>query len=66
MKGEVKVKLQGPDKSEQNKDLMGMQGHFGADGADFDIAKKGKYGVLLKIKLKDGRVRQSKCWYTAK
>ena len=29
--GEVKVKIVGPDKSEQVKDLMGMEGHFGAD-----------------------------------
>ena len=45
--GEVKVKVQGPDKAEQTKDLMGMQGHF---GADFDLSKKGKYGVMSKFK----------------
>src|SRR5664279_3874681 len=61
--GEVKVKVQGPDKSEQSKDLMGMQGHF---GADFDLSKKGKYGVMSKFQLKDGKVRQSKFWYTVK
>jgi hypothetical protein len=33
------VKVVGPDKSEQVKDLMGMEGHF---GADFLMAKKGK------------------------
>src|SRR5512138_2877030 len=38
--GEVKVKVQGPDKSEQTKELMEMQGHF---GADFVMSKKGKY-----------------------
>ena len=61
--GEVKVKVQGPDKAEQTKDLMGMQGHF---GADFDLAKKGKYGVMCKFKLADGKVRQAKFWYTVK
>jgi len=61
--GEVKVKVQNPDKSEQAKDLMGMQGHF---GADFDLSKKGKYGVMCKFQLKDGKVRQSKFWYTVK
>jgi hypothetical protein len=61
--GDVKVKVQGPDKSEQTKDLMGMQGHF---GADFDLSKKGKYGVMSKFKLKDGKVRSSKFWYTIK
>src|SRR5664279_3625770 len=41
--GDVKVKVQNPDKSVQAKDLMGMQGHF---GADFDLSKKGKYGIM--------------------
>jgi hypothetical protein len=61
--GEVKVKVQGPDKVEQTKDLMGMQGHF---GSDFDLSKKGKYGVMARFKLKDGKVRDSKFWYTVK
>ena len=61
--GEVKVKVQGADKAEQTKDLMGMEGHF---GADFDLSKKGKYGVMSKFKLKDGKVRNSKFWYTVK
>lgn len=61
--GEVKVKVQGPDKSEQLKDLMGMQGHF---GADFDLSKKGKYGVMAKFKLADGKVRSAKFWYVVK
>lgn len=61
--GEVKVKVQNPDKSDQSKDLMGMEGHF---GADFDMSKKGKYGVMSKFLLKDGKVRSSKFWYTVK
>ena len=61
--GEVKVKVQGPDKAEQTRDMMGMHGHF---GADFDMSKKGKYGVMSKFKLKDGKVRQAKFWYTVK
>jgi hypothetical protein len=61
--GEVKVKLQNPDKSDQSKELMGMQGHF---GADFDMSKKGKYGVMCKFVLKDGKTRSAKFWYTAK
>jgi hypothetical protein len=59
--GEVKVKVQNPDKSEQAKDLMGMQGHF---GADFDLSQKGKYGVMCKFQLKDGKSHQAKFWYT--
>jgi hypothetical protein len=61
--GEVKVKVQGPDKSDQTKDLMGMHGHF---GGDFDLAKKGKYGVMCKFKVKDGKVRSVKFWYEVK
>jgi hypothetical protein len=61
--GEVKVKVQGPDKVEQTKDLMGMQGHF---GSDFDLSKKGKYGIMARFKLKDSIVRDSKFWYTVK
>lgn len=47
-KGEVKVKVQDPGKAEQTRDLQGMHGHF---GSDFDLAKKGKYGVMCKLKL---------------
>jgi len=61
--GEVKIKVQNPDKSDQAKELMGMQGHF---GADFDLSKKGKYGVMCKFQLKDGKTRQGKFWYTVK
>ena len=61
--GEVKVKVMAPDKREQTKDLMGMQGHF---GADYDLSKKGKYGVMCKFQLKDGKVRSAKFWYTVK
>ena len=61
--GEVKVKVQNPDKTVQDKDLMGMQGHF---GADFDLSRKGKYGVMSKFQLKDGKVRSAKFWYTVK
>jgi hypothetical protein len=61
--GSVKVKIQGPDKAEQTRDMTGMQGHF---GADFDLSKKGKYGVMTKFQLKDGKVRSAKFWYTVK
>lgn len=61
--GEVIVKIQNPDKSNQSKGLMGMQGHF---GADFNLSKNGKYGVMCKFQLKDGKIRSAKFWYTAK
>jgi hypothetical protein len=61
--GEVKVKVIAPDKSEQTKDLMGMEGHF---GGDFVMSQKGKYGIMAKFKLADGKVRSAKFWYTVK
>lgn len=60
---EVKVKVQNPDRSVQAKNLLGMQGHF---GADFDLSKKGKYGVMSKFQLQDGKMRSSKFWYIIK
>jgi hypothetical protein len=62
-KGEVKVKVLGPDKMEQTKALMGMEDGF---GSDFTLPKKGKYGVMCKFNLADGKVRQAKFWYTVK
>ena len=61
--GDVTMKVQGPDKAEQTKDLMGMAGGF---GSDFSMPTKGKYGVMAKSKLKDGKVRSFKFWYTVK
>jgi len=61
--GDVKIKVQAPDKKEQSKDMQGMHGHF---GADFEMAKKGKYGVMCKFQTKDGKVRSSKFWYSIK
>lgn len=61
--GEVKVKVQGPGKTEQTKDLMGMAGHF---GADFDLSQKGRYGVMCKFNLEDGKGRQARFWYEVK
>jgi hypothetical protein len=61
--GEAKLKIQGPDKADQTKDLMAMHGEF---GAFFDLSKKGKYGVMSKFQLKDGKTRSAKFWYTVK
>ncbi len=61
--GAVKLKVMAPDKSEQVKDLMGMKGGF---GADFTLAQKGKYGIMCKFKLADGKVRSVKFWYQVK
>ena len=61
--GEARLKVIGPDKTEQTKDLMAMHGEF---GAFFDLSKKGKYGVMTKFQLKDGKTRSAKFWYTVK
>ncbi len=61
--GTVTIKVQNPDKSTQVKELMGMQGHF---GADFELSKNGKYGVMCKFQLKGGKTRQAKFWYQVK
>jgi hypothetical protein len=61
--GTVTIKVQNPDKTAQTKELMGMQGHF---GADFEFSKNGKYGIMCKFQLKDGKTRQAKFWYTVK
>lgn len=61
--GEVRVKVLNPDKTDQTRDLTGMQGHF---GADFELSKKGKYGIMCRFLLKDGKTRSSKFWYTVK
>ena len=61
--GTVTVKVQNPDKNFQTKELIGMHGHF---GADFEFSKNGKYGIMCKFLLKDGKTRQSKFWYTVK
>ena len=67
--GEARVKIQAPDKTYQEKELMGMPGMTGMGagfGADIIMNKKGKYGIMTKFKLKDGKVRTSKFWYTVK
>lgn len=61
--GDVKIKVIDSGKGEQVKDLMGMEGGF---GSDFTMPRKGKYGVMCKFQLKDGKVRSTKFWYTVK
>jgi len=62
-KGEARIKVMAPDKAEQTKDLMAMGEGF---GANFTMPKKGKYGVMAKFKLADGKVRSVRFWYTVK
>ena len=67
--GEVTIKVLNPDKSAQTKDLMAMKGMAGMGagfGADLEFSQKGKYGIMTKFKLKDGRIRSSKFWYEPK
>ena len=67
--GTVTVKTMAADKTEQTKDLVAMPGMVGMGagfGADLEMPKKGKYGVMAKFKLADGKVRSVKFWYTVK
>lgn len=59
--GVVSIKVQNPDKSTQTKNLPGVQGYF---AADFELLQQGKYGVMCKFKLEDGKVRSTRFWYT--
>jgi hypothetical protein len=61
--GEARMKVVGPDKREQVKDLMAMEGGF---GADFTMPAKGKYGVMTRFKAADGKVRDFRFWYVVK
>jgi alkylation response protein AidB-like acyl-CoA dehydrogenase len=45
---------------------VGVSKAEGGFGADFTMPKKGKYGVMVKFKLADGKVRSAKFWYTIK
>jgi opacity protein-like surface antigen len=61
--GTARIKVQNPDKSGQVKDLQGMHGHF---GADFEMATKGRYGIMCKFLLKGDKPRQVKFWYSSR
>jgi hypothetical protein len=61
--GEVRVKVAAPDGTEQTKDLANMQWHF---GADFDFSRKGNYGVMVRFRLRDGKVRSTSFYYEVK
>jgi hypothetical protein len=62
-KGEVKVKIAGPDKTEQIKTMMGMSSGF---GSDVNLSSKGKYAIMTKFLLNDGKIRICKFWYIVK
>ena len=53
--GKGTVTVTGPDKKTVTTDLMGMQGHFGADVA---LTEKGEYHFKVGTKLPDGKKRQ--------
>jgi len=61
--GTVAVKVQRPDGSTVTRELSGMKGHF---GADFEMEKEGRYGIMSRFILEDGKTRQVKFWYTVK
>lgn len=54
-----KVKVMGPDKSEQTNGLKNYNGIF---AANFTFSQKGKYGVICLVKI-DGEKHLFKFWY---
>lgn len=59
----VKVKVQGPDNTPQVKELIGMQGRF---GADFDLSRPGRCGAIARSQLIDGKGGPASFWHTVK
>jgi len=67
--GEVTIKVQGPDKAEQVKKLMAMGGMAGMGagfGADFNLSKKGTYGITANFVLKGGKAKNAQFRYEVK
>ena len=60
LEGEARMKVVGPDKMAQSNDLMMTHDEF---GALFDLSKSGKYGVMVKFRLRDGKTRSARFWY---
>ncbi len=59
--GEVVMKLVGPDKAQQIKELKDVRGDF---SEDFDMSKKGTYAITTKYRLLGGDVENDKFKYT--
>ena len=55
-----KVKVIGPDESEQ---INGLKNYNGTFAANFTFSKKGKYGIICLVKI-DGKKHLFKFWYS--
>lgn len=58
--GVVEVRVQGPGKQVETKRLIAMDGHF---GGDFDLSQPGRYGIMCRFTMADGKNRQTMFWY---
>lgn len=61
--GVARVRVQGPGNFTVTKDLVGMDGHF---GADLELSQPGKYGIMCGFVPEDGKARQVRFWYEIK
>ena len=62
-KGLVAIRLQGPGSNGEPRELTGMDGHF---GIDLDLSRPGRYGILCRFVLEDGKKRQAMFRYEVK
>lgn len=62
-KGLVAIRLQGPGQGVEPLELTGMDGHF---GIDLDLSRPGRYGIMCRFVLEDGKKRQVMFRYEVK
>jgi len=62
-KGLVAIRVQGPGSNGEPRELVGMDGHF---GIDLDLSRPGRYGIMCRFVLEDGKKRQAMFWYEVK
>lgn len=62
-KGLVAIRVQGPGSNGEPRELVGMDGHF---GIDLDLSRPGRYGIMCRFVLEDGKKRQVMFRYEVK
>jgi hypothetical protein len=61
--GLVAIRIQGPGQSGEPRELIAMDGHF---GADLDLSRPGQYAIMCRFVLEDGKKRQAMFRYQVK
>ena len=62
-KGLVAIRVQGPGSNDEPRELVAMDGHF---GIDLDLSRPGRYGIMCRFVLEDGKKRQAMFRYEVK